>query len=183
MSHKQINMDFPKVESVISVFIYFVFSLFISLNLLCFLLFSILTFVPFLSQIPPQGKGNKKGNMIEKTSQITATYACYPYFIYFSIFLLLLLPFIENPVKLMLPQGNSISNNKVTSSFLLLKWDLQFQLFRDSHKTIAVRFVGDLLRRTDTHPTSLLAIITKMHCSIAHNPVGHSIVHNIANLF
>ena len=182
MSHKQINMDFPKVESVISVFIYFVFSLFISLNLLCFLLFSILTFVPFLSQISPQGKGNKKGNMIEKTSQITTICACYLCFIYFSIFLLLLLPFIENPVKSMLPLGNNISNNKVTSSILLLKWYLQFQLFRYFHKTIAIRFVGDFLRRANTHPTSLLAIISEMHCPIAHNPVGHRIVHNIANL-
>ena len=74
------------------------------------------------------------------------------------------------------------SNNKVTSSILLLKWYLQFQLFRYFHKTIAIRFVGDLLRRTDTHPTSLLSIISKVHCPITHNPVGHRIVHNIANL-
>ena len=136
-----------------------------------------------IPKFPHKEKGNKKGNMTEKTSQITATYTCYPYFIYFSIFLLLLLPFIEKPVKSMLPLGNNISNNKVTSSILLLKWYLQFQLFRYFHKTIAIRFVGDFLRRTGTHPTSLLAIISKVHCPIAHNPVGHRIVHNIANLF
>ena len=125
----------------------------------------------------------KIGRIRQKAAaQITATYTCYPYFIYFSIFLLLLLPLIENPVKSMLPLGNNISNNKETSSILLLKRYLQFQLFRYFHKTIAIRFVGYFLRRANTHPNSLLAIIFEMHCLIAHNPVGHRIVNNIANL-
>lgn len=145
----------------------------------CFLLLHLHRSFP---RFPYKGKGNKKGNMTEKTSQITATYACYPYFIYFSIFLLLLLPFIESPVKSILPLGNKISNSKVTSSILLLKWYLQLHLLWYFDKPIAIRFVGDFLRRTGTHPATLFTIFSKVHCPIAHYPVAHRVVHNITNL-